>query len=154
MKPKTNHQKFEKGQSLVELAVSLVVLIIILAGVVDVGRAIFYYLGMRDAAEEGLIYGVAFPRNCTQIEDRVLGSLSDPNIQVQIFITNASNAPVLCSAALNTTKCYGHTMTLQVSNPNFPITMPMLGTFLGRQSISLRATVNGQILRPLDCNLP
>jgi hypothetical protein len=140
--------KYEKGQSLVELGLSLLVLIFILAGLIDLGRAIFYYLAMRDAAEEGLIYGVAFPRNCTQIEDRVYGTLSDPNIQVQVLINDSSS----CASAGNNIKCYGNKMTLQVSNPNFPISMPLLGTFLGRQSLSLRATVNGTILRPLTCN--
>lgn len=157
--------KLEKGQSLVELALGLIVLLIILAGLVDLGRAIFYYLAMRDAAEEGLVYGVVYPNNCTQIEDRVFGSLADPNIQVQVFIGRQAETAIdtnvydlqACNNQNACRKCHGHpgsdvhVMQIVVINPNFPLSMPFIGTFLGTQSISLRASIQGTIIRPIQC---
>ena len=49
-------RRSEKGQSLVELALIIVFVLIILAGVVDLGRMMYEYLTMRDAAQEGAGY--------------------------------------------------------------------------------------------------
>ena len=47
----------ENGQSLVEFGVSVVILLILSAGVVDAGRAFFVYMAMRDAVQEGALFG-------------------------------------------------------------------------------------------------
>src|SRR5438128_7469048 len=52
----------ERGQGLVEFSLSLVFLTVLLLGVLDIGRAYFTYLGLKDAAEEGAYYGSAFPQ--------------------------------------------------------------------------------------------
>jgi Flp pilus assembly protein TadG len=46
----------EKGQSLVELAISLPVILLILLGTFDFGMALFSYSIIRDAAQEGALY--------------------------------------------------------------------------------------------------
>ena len=46
----------ERGQAIVELATSLVILLTLLAGVVDLGRALFTWITLRDAAQEGASY--------------------------------------------------------------------------------------------------
>lgn len=51
----------QSGQSLVEMAIMLVVLITLLAGVLDLGRAYYVYLSLQDAAGEGATYGSIFP---------------------------------------------------------------------------------------------
>ena len=57
MKMKTQGKRSEKGQSLIELAFGIVVLLILLAGIVDIGRLLFFYISMRDAAQEGAVFG-------------------------------------------------------------------------------------------------
>ena len=63
MKPmnKDQQKRRQNGQSLVEMAIMLVVLITILAGVLDLGRAYYVFLSLQDAAGEGAIYGSMFP---------------------------------------------------------------------------------------------
>lgn len=51
----------ERGQSLVELAILLPVLLIILAGVLDLGRLFFAYVAVTDAAAEGVTYAASYP---------------------------------------------------------------------------------------------
>jgi Flp pilus assembly protein TadG len=68
----------ERGQSFVELAVSLILLFWILAGAVDIGRAYFAIIALRDAAQEGVIYASINPIDVTGIEDRVRQSSSNP----------------------------------------------------------------------------
>ena len=55
MKNQNTHTK-ERGQAIVELATSLVILLTLLAGVVDLGRALFTWITLRDAAQEGASY--------------------------------------------------------------------------------------------------
>ncbi len=47
----------QRGQSLVELAISLTVMLLLLAGAVTFGMALFSYVAIRDAAQEGALYG-------------------------------------------------------------------------------------------------
>lgn len=141
-----------KGQSLVEFAISMVILLIILAGVVDVGRALFTYISFRDAAAEGAAYGALFPTYCNQIQDRSLSVLGYPaTIQANISIDAYT-----CATALGvspTPACLGHTITVEVRDPHFDITMPFLATFLGTNHFPLSAVVKNTIIRT-PCTTP
>lgn len=140
----------EKGQSLVELSAAVVILIIILAGIVDLGRAIFTLFSMQDAAEEGIVYGTGFPTHCTQIRDRVeynLGNSALPqDMTVVVTIKNNSGVWQSCESIPYSNVYAGKEMRIEVTQ-TFAITMPFLGAFTG-QTIPLKATANGIILRP------
>jgi len=49
-------QEIERGQSLVEFSLMMVVLIITLMGILDIGRAFFAYIALQDAVGEGAVY--------------------------------------------------------------------------------------------------
>ena len=51
----------ERGQSLVELALVLPLLILLLAGMADLGRAFFSYIEITNAAQEGTRAGSRLP---------------------------------------------------------------------------------------------
>lgn len=51
-----NRSKAQKGQSLVEFSLGLVVLLLIVSGILDVGRLYFTYVAMEDAAGEAALY--------------------------------------------------------------------------------------------------
>jgi len=135
----------ERGQSLMELAVSIVLLLVVLAGIVDLGRMFFYYIGMRDAAQEGSVYGIVNPGFCPQIAERARNILSDPTgVQVDVRIDG-----VQCASATANQACAGREIRVTVIDPDFPITMPFLGSILGHQAVTLKASVSGTILRPV-----
>jgi len=46
----------ERGQSLVEMSVGLVILSMIVMGILDLGRVYFLYLALQDAAGEAALY--------------------------------------------------------------------------------------------------
>ncbi len=76
------HQNTEQGQSLVEFAISLVIILLLLAGVVDLGRAFFAYIIVRDAAQEGAVYGAIHandPGLETLVKERVETAFTDPD---------------------------------------------------------------------------
>jgi Flp pilus assembly protein TadG len=53
---KLRSNDLQKGQSLVEMSVGLVILIIILSGLLDIGRAYYVYVGLEDGAGEAALY--------------------------------------------------------------------------------------------------
>jgi hypothetical protein len=135
----------EQGQSLTELAISIVVIFVILAGLVDLGRMYFHYIGMRDAAQEAASYGAVFPTHCDQIRERAWVAMnSSPSVDVTVEVDGKD----CTSANPHTEACHGNALVVTLRDPNFPITMPFIGTFLGRQTISLQTTITDTILRP------
>lgn len=80
-----------RGQSLTEFALGITFILIMLAAVVDLGRAHFTFLSMRDAAQEGALYGSLAPPDIDEIRARVressgwpvdFSTFSDAQIQV------------------------------------------------------------------------
>jgi Flp pilus assembly protein TadG len=78
MPEKETHPKRQSGQSLVELAISLVVILTLLAGIVDLGMAFFSWVAIRDASQEGAIFGAVCPNDANAIIDRVRDVSSTP----------------------------------------------------------------------------
>jgi Flp pilus assembly protein TadG len=70
--------KSERGQSLVELAISITILIFLLAGAVEFGMAFFQFVQLRDAAQEGALYGSMNPDQVSTIETRIRGASNSP----------------------------------------------------------------------------
>lgn len=140
----------QKGQGLVEFAASLVVLMILLAGIVDMGRAIFTLFALQDAAEEGLVYGIGFPTDCNQIIERIRGNLTNnilpETVEVEVNIQRNDGSYSSCYTIPFNEVYAGKLMRIEVRTA-FAITMPFIGAFVG-QEIPLRGTSNGVILRP------
>lgn len=152
----------ESGQSMVELAVSIVMLLILLAGVVDLGRITFYYIAMRDAAQEAASYASIFPYNNFEILERgKAGAVDESRIEVVMTINPGATGAYSCASdegcATSTNSCTAHTVAgsdvieITITDNAFPITMPILGTFLGRQNIVLETTIQDVVLRVPEC---
>ena len=67
----------ERGQSSVEIALVLPVLLLMLAGLVDFGRAFQAYIVVTNAAREGARYGSLFPDDADGIVDATTQGASD-----------------------------------------------------------------------------
>jgi Flp pilus assembly protein TadG len=137
------HRNPEKGQSLTEFGLSVAILLILLAGTVDAGRAFFTFMALRDAVQEGALWGSYNPTETALIEDRVRRASNlvqaiedDPAADLDITVTRSGDA------------CTGNGITVQATYQNFPITMPFLGTILGSQEVPITASVTDTILAP------
>src|SRR5574338_1021868 len=80
-----NNRRSEKGQSFVELAMTLVFLLVLLSATVDLGWAFYTMITLRDAVQEAAAYGsiCAFNEdsdgpNTDLIEQRLLLSVTEP----------------------------------------------------------------------------
>jgi len=136
--------KSEHGQSLVEFAISLTIILWLLAGAVEFGIALFQYIQLRDAAQEGALYGSINPNDLTGIEDRVKAASSSPidlanNADVDIFITFPDG-----------TDCVADGIKVRVEFPH-QIFMPFATLFTGGAgTINIGAEVTDTILNS-DC---
>jgi len=136
----------ERGQSLVELAISLTIILILLAGAVDFGMAYFSFAAMQDAAQEGALYGSVNPADEDGIKTRVRNASSNP---VDLSDTSLVNVIVTVTDdnSNNPNYCEGDSVMVEVIY-DYPLSMPFIGTFIGSQTITLHATVTDTILQP------
>jgi len=164
MKNTQKISKNEQGQSMVELAVSIVVLLVLLAGVVDLGRLAFYYITLRDAAQEAASYASVFPNNNQQIfaraTDGITGDGVDPSrIEVEYRIFKSSGtyecnwsvtSPDACACSTDTSGSnevsVNNVIEITITDAGFPVTMPLLGTFLGSQTINLSTSIEDVVI--------
>ncbi len=64
-----------KGQSLVEIAFILPILLLIILGLVEFGRALFIYAVVSNAAREGVRHGIVSPNDVAGINGAIAGKL-------------------------------------------------------------------------------
>jgi Flp pilus assembly protein TadG len=149
MKPIKN----ERGQSLVELAISLVLLLLLVSGIVEFGMAFFQFVQLRDAAQEGALYGSIHPSDLANIEARVRGASSSPiNLADTSKVTvtiSIDGVPSTDTSGYTAIDCEGHGLKVKVSF-NHTIFMPFMTTILG-PTLPLNASVTDTILSPFTC---
>jgi Flp pilus assembly protein TadG len=161
------------GQSLVEIGLTMVAVLTLLAGVVDLGSAFFDYISLRDAAQEGALYGSFNPViesttngksgvydaaydviNKTNIVARVRYSSSQPinladSTKVGVNVIFCNSDASCNSSTENGLPCQGGSNAVAVTvSYNYRITMPFLGAILRTQTIPLRARMIETILAP------
>lgn len=138
-----------KGQSLVELAISMVVLMYLLSGTVQFGIAFFQFVQLRDAAQEGALYGSINPphnsgdsNQITTIANRAKASSNSPidlendlHVRVAVTVTDGQY-------------CEGGSLKVTITYPH-QIFMPFMSALIGRSTIDLTATVVDTILTPV-----
>ena len=134
-----NKSSKERGQSLVETAIALVILLLLVGGIVDLGRAFFTFMALRDSVQEGALYGPVNPTVTTEIKNHVL----DSSDMIPDLISSGD-----ISVTIIGTACTGNGIQVTATYSDFPLTMPFIGTVLGGQTISISATVTDTILSP------
>lgn len=144
----------ERGQSLVELAVSLPVILLLLLGTVDFGMAIFSYSILRDAAQEGALYGSFNPDNEVEIENRarnISPQGEDLIFSSPVELTNKELVHVEVDALGNscqgTTDGAANSLRVRVRY-RYPILMPFIGAIIGSDTIQLTGSATNVILQP------
>ncbi len=146
--------KHERGQSLVELAITLPILILLLLGTLDFGMAIFSYSMLRDAAQEGAFYGSFNPDNEEEIENRARNIspraedvvFSSP-VRLRDTDTVKVKVEALGDACQGATNGVANSIQVKVSY-RYPILMPFVGRLIGSNTIPLTGTASNIILQP------
>jgi Flp pilus assembly protein TadG len=143
--------KRQRGQSLVELGLAMVVLLFLLAGAINFGIAFFSYVAISDAAQEGALYGSIVPATDT------LGTINTSGIIMRV--QQSSSSPVKLSTIIPTVNfdgtakqtCTGRLLTVTIVY-HCPITMPIVGIFT--TDIKLTASATSTIMTSTTTNCP
>lgn len=151
--------KRERGQSLVELSISLLVLLYLLSGAVEFGIAFFQFVQLRDAAQEGALYGSMSPGptpglgTWSAVEQRVRSASSSPinladasKVKVEIFVDNVKVWQDGAAPGTSAVACESHALKVTASY-NHIVFMPFMSKIIGN-TVPLNATVTDTILFP------
>ena len=125
-----------RGQSLVEFGIGISILLILLSGILDLGRAYFTLLALQDAAAEGAVYGSTTPLDSTGIRARVRATSQWP-VDFTSFTDDQITVDLLGPA------CAGNDLKLTVS-----MDFGMVAPFIGGQTLPLSAEAIYTILAP------
>ena len=130
------HRKAEKGQSLLEFALIVPILLIILAGVLDLGRLYYAYVAVTDAAAEGASYAAIHPQ-------------ANERAEVLQRAQEASGALVRIDPTMVQVDCpavaAGAPITVTVSY-SFTVATPLLNVMVPSGELRLRAVATESIL--------
>jgi len=117
----------ERGANLVEFALVAMLLLLLLAGVVDLGRAFHSYIVITNASREGARYGSHFPNDLAGIVAAVQQEANASGVSIAagdvgVTVPNPAHS--------------GDTLSVQVTHHFRPI---MIGV-LGMNSITMQRT--------------
>jgi len=151
---RTSNRQKQNGQSLVELAITLPVILLLLLGTIDFGMALFTYVVLRDAAQEGALYASFDPRNSVAIENRARGiTPHDPESISSSPVDLTDKELVTVTIKANGDKCQGshgkQQNSIEVSvSYDYPMLMPFAAQVIGSDTIPLTAKATNIILQP------
>jgi Flp pilus assembly protein TadG len=132
-----NHAKGRHGQSLVEFAFAVPVLLLLLLGTIDLGQMFFDYIQLRNAVREGASYGAHYPTDNSGIEAWVKGHGSR--------LTTGTTVTVALSGNYTTA---GGTGTVKVTGSRTftPITTSFLQSYFGIKPFTMQSSSSARIL--------
>jgi Flp pilus assembly protein TadG len=135
---RTFFSRRDKGQGLLEVALLLPVLIVIAAGILDLGRAYMTLVALNDAAAEGAAYAAIHPpADCTDdaAEQQIRNRAADAsNALVQL-----DPAPGLITVDCSNPATPGNPITVTVGY-SYTLITPVLNAIVPSGVIPLRAT--------------
>ena len=92
-----------KGQSITEFAILLPILMLILIGILDLGRITATYVVVANAAREGARFGSLHPNNATGVTNRARAEAQNSVVipaQLQVSCVTPTPTPASCDGAI------------------------------------------------------
>ncbi len=125
---KTRNTNSHRAQGLLEFAIILPVLLLLLMLIFDVGRAVYAYSVIYNAAREGARYGIIHPTEvCTQY--------TGAEAQARRLTSGLDSDPTVLQVACSTTNTPG-AFEVRVRY-TFSAATPLLGQLLGNSTNSI-----------------
>jgi Flp pilus assembly protein TadG len=139
-KPSTS---LESGQSLVEVAIGMIVLMIIFSGLVDFGRAYFAFIAIEDAANEAATF-LSINPSCKYSTDE---GCDDPNNAFYRAAHSSSGEIDWSKVDIKVKGFVDAGMPVYITiTYDLPLITPFLPPILGRDSITLTTTASHTII--------
>ena len=70
----------EQGAALVEFAIALPLLVLLVLGIIDIGRLLYTQISLHEAVQEGTLYASTHPDDPLSSRNRVIESVDNPSI--------------------------------------------------------------------------
>ena len=131
--------RVRSGQSMVELAISLPLLLLLMLGTIDLGRVFFDYVQLRNAVREGAGYGARMPDDTAGITLRVNRHGIPSNTTIAVSCSNCGTSGGQATGIGTINVSANHTFT--------PVTTSFLQTWFGLGPINMTVTSQMRVLR-------
>jgi hypothetical protein len=125
-----------RGQSLVELAIALPVLLLLLLGTIDLGRMYADYVDLKNAARDGAGYGILKPTDTAGMKSRVLAA----------GVPSGTTADAYCTGSGCTTVGQSGTVVVTATSTFSPVTLGFFSWLGVNGQITLTATAQMRVL--------
>jgi Flp pilus assembly protein TadG len=126
--------RHRRGQSLVELALVMPVILVILLGAVDLGRAYYFQVSITDAAREGVRVASNPSRNDSDIRAAVVGE-GGSTITIDADRISIDPSP---------TRTSGHPVTVTVSY-DFTTITPLVGMIVDEGILNISGSASAVV---------
>lgn len=139
-------RKLQRGQSLVELSLSMVLFLMLFMGVMDLGRAYFIYVALEDSAGEAAIF-LAITPDCAEPNE---AQCADPN-NARYRAEHAADEYFDWSSAdiqiryLTGERGVGNTVEVEIRYP-FTLYMPIITNIVGADTLTISAKATQTIM--------
>jgi Flp pilus assembly protein TadG len=136
----------ERGTAIVELALALPLLLLLVLGTLDLGRAVYIHTSLVNAARDGARFGSVDPQNTACIQATAARNVSMASL-------GAGDVTVTRPGTLD----LGQPITVSVRSVYRPLS-PLVASIVDSSSLTLRAAATMQIRNlpstPLACPAP
>ncbi len=147
-----HHSRGQSGQSFVEMAIGMVVLIVLIGGLLDIGRAFLILVAVENATGEGALYGATHPAcltddhaaNICQDTESVSGRVREEGKPVIDMTADNSQVDVEIEDGAAVTA--GSTLRVDVTYTYTPLTP--IGFLIWGDTAEVRATARQQVNSP------
>ena len=129
-------REHSSGQNLIEFAIGITILLILLSGSLDLGRAYLSFLALQDAAAEGALYASTAPLDESGVRSRVRETGQWP-VDFSAFTDDQIVVDLLGFA------CAGHDLKVTVK-----MDFVMAAPFIGGRTLPLAAESIYTVLAP------
>lgn len=147
--PIRTRNRLQRGQSVVEFALIVPVLLFTLLMAVDFGRIFFTYIQVTNAAREAAAYGATQPTDTVGIRARATqeknaqGQAGEDAWSLAVSCADPAGSPIACNTAGGGTGT-GNTVTVTVTQP-FSFMTPLISGFFGGQ-LDVNASATSAVL--------
>lgn len=124
----------DRGAAAVEFAIVLPLLLLLTFGVIDLGRVLFTFIAVQEAAQEGAMFGSFMPDDHSAVRQRVIESIESP-------VLDAGDVSVACPASDRIEVAVTHDLELLT---------PIVGEWFGG-SVTLTRAVRGRVFSEAPC---
>lgn len=137
-----------RGQSIVELALILPVLMLLVASTLDLGRMFYSQITITNAAREGAYEAAYNPASfqansvCHATTNRVMCRVLS-EAKGSFVVVQKADVSVACSPSCG--KAIGNTVTVTVLG-HFNLLTPLMAPFLGGSNVTLTSTATAQVI--------